>query len=72
MEKRVSISISEGRPSRMSGWCGADKMNALDAAMFDAIVAASDRLAHERLAAVVLSARAARFAQVWTWAVSPP
>src|SRR5450631_4201863 len=60
MEKRVSLSISEGvadvrlvRP---------DKMNALDAAMFDALVATSGRLASEKgLRAVVLSGEGRAF-----------
>src|SRR6202049_5072806 len=46
MEKRVSISISEGVADVRL--VRADKMNALDAAMFDALVAASDRLAQEK------------------------
>src|ERR1700691_6220924 len=53
MEKRVSVSISEGVADVRL--VRADKMNALDAAMFEAIVAAGDRLAHEKgLRAVVL------------------
>jgi enoyl-CoA hydratase/carnithine racemase len=60
MEQRVSISISDGiadvrlvRP---------DKMNALDAAMFEAIVAATERLAHEKgVRAVVLSGEGRSF-----------
>src|SRR3981081_3836326 len=60
MEKRISLSISEGiadvrlvRP---------DKMNALDAAMFYALVATSERLAHEKgLRAVVLSGEGRSF-----------
>ena len=60
MEKRVSVSISDGvadvRLVRV------DKMNALDAAMFDALVATSDRLAHENgLRAVVLSGEGRSF-----------
>jgi enoyl-CoA hydratase/carnithine racemase len=60
MEKRVSISISEGVADvRLMR---ADKMNALDAAMFDALVAASDRLAHEKgVRAVVLSGEGRSF-----------
>ena len=46
MEKRVSVSISEGVADVRL--VRADKMNALDAAMFEALVAASDRLAHEK------------------------
>jgi enoyl-CoA hydratase/carnithine racemase len=60
MDDRVSISISDGvadvrlvRP---------DKMNALDAAMFEALVAASDRLAGEKgVRAVVLSGEGRSF-----------
>jgi len=46
MEQRVSISISDGIADVRL--VRADKMNALDAAMFDAIVAATERLAHEK------------------------
>src|ERR1700737_359299 len=54
MEKRISVSISDGIAGGRLG--RADKMNALDAAVFDALVAPSDRLAHEKgLRAVVLS-----------------
>ena len=60
MEKRVSVSISEGVADVRL--VRADKMNALDAAMFEAIVAASDRLAHEKgLRAVVLSGEGRSF-----------
>jgi enoyl-CoA hydratase/carnithine racemase len=60
MEKRVSISISEGVADVRL--VRADKMNALDAAMFDALVAACDRLAHEKgLRAVVLSGEGRAF-----------
>ena len=60
MEKRVSVSISEGVADVRL--VRADKMNALDAAMFEAIVAASDRLAHEKgLRAVVLSGEGRAF-----------
>src|SRR4030088_3167240 len=60
MEKRVSISISDGVADVRL--VRADKMNALDAAMFDALVAASDRLAHEKgLRAVVLSGEGRSF-----------
>ena len=60
MEQRVSVSISEGVADVRL--VRADKMNALDAAMFDAIVAASDRLAHEKgLRAVVLSGEGRSF-----------
>src|SRR3979409_1214906 len=53
MEKRISVSISEGIADVRL--VRADKMNALDAAMFDALVATSDRLPPaERLRAVVL------------------
>jgi enoyl-CoA hydratase/carnithine racemase len=60
MEQRVSISITDGvadvRLVRV------DKMNALDAAMFEALVAATDRLGKERgLRAVVLSGEGRAF-----------
>src|SRR5690348_16081484 len=60
MEDRVSISITEGvadvRLVRV------DKMNALDQAMFEALVAATDRLAGEKwLRAVVLSGEGRAF-----------
>jgi len=60
MEKRVSVTISDGvadvRLVRV------DKMNALDAAMFDALVATSERLAHEKgVRAVVLSGEGRSF-----------
>src|ERR1700737_3127669 len=60
MEERVSISISEGVADVRL--VRADKMNALDAAMFDALVAASDRLAQEKgVRAVVLSGEGRSF-----------
>src|SRR5258706_10962069 len=60
MEKRVSVSISEGVADVRL--VRADKMNALDAAMFDALVATSERLAHEKgLRAVVLSGEGRSF-----------
>ena len=54
MEQRVSFTISDGVADvRLTR---AEKMNALDAAMFDALVAATDRLAREKgVRAVVLS-----------------
>jgi enoyl-CoA hydratase/carnithine racemase len=60
MEQRVSISMSDGiadvRLARP------DKMNALDAAMFEALVAATDRLSREKgLRAVVLSGEGRAF-----------
>jgi enoyl-CoA hydratase/carnithine racemase len=60
MEQRVSISISDGIADvRLMR---ADKMNALDAAMFDAIVAATGRLATEKgVRAVVLSGEGRAF-----------
>ena len=60
MENRVSISISEGVADvRM---VRADKMNALDAAMFEALVEASGRLGRERgVRAVVLSGEGRAF-----------
>src|SRR3981081_3490320 len=60
MEKRVSVSISEGVADVRL--VRADKMNALDAAMFDARVATSEGLAHEKgLRAVVLSGEGRSF-----------
>src|ERR1700724_4380676 len=60
MERRVSISISDGIADVRL--VRADKMNALDAAMFDALVAASARLATEKgLRAVVLSGEGRAF-----------
>src|ERR1700675_1142670 len=60
MEPRVSVTISEGVAD--VPLVRADKMNALDAAMFDALVAASDRLACEKgLRAVVLSGEGRAF-----------
>src|ERR1700738_936567 len=60
MEERVSISIAEGVSDVRL--VRADKMNALDAAMFDALVAASDRLAQEKgVRAVVLSGEGRSF-----------
>jgi enoyl-CoA hydratase/carnithine racemase len=60
MEKRVEVTISEGVADVRL--VRADKMNALDAAMFDALVASSERLAHEKgLRAVVLSGEGRAF-----------
>src|SRR4030081_3837981 len=60
MEKRVSVSISEGVADVRL--VRADKMNALDSAMFDALVATTERLAHEKgLRAVVLSGEGRAF-----------
>src|SRR5260370_6955047 len=60
MEKRITVSISEGVADVRL--VRADKMNALDAAMFDALVATTDRLAHEKgLRAVVLSGEGRSF-----------
>jgi enoyl-CoA hydratase/carnithine racemase len=60
MEKRVSVSISEGVADVRL--VRADKMNALDAAMFDALVATSARLAREKgVRAVVLSGEGRAF-----------
>jgi enoyl-CoA hydratase/carnithine racemase len=60
MESRVSISIANGVADVRL--VRADKMNALDADMFEALVAATDRLAHERgLRAVVLSGEGRAF-----------
>ena len=60
MEQRVSISISDGIADVRL--VRGDKMNALDAAMFDALVAATARLATEKgLRAVVLSGEGRAF-----------
>src|ERR1700752_2516715 len=60
MEDRVSISIADGIADvRLMR---ADKMNALDAAMFEALVAATDRLSKEKgLRVVVLSGEGRAF-----------
>jgi len=60
MEKRVSVSISDGIADVRL--VRADKMNALDAAMFEALVATSQRLVAEKgLRAVVLSGEGRAF-----------
>jgi enoyl-CoA hydratase/carnithine racemase len=60
MENRVSISVTEGVADVRL--VRADKMNALDQAMFEALVAATDRLASEQgLRAVVLSGEGRAF-----------
>src|SRR6201999_3166279 len=60
MEQRVSISISEGIADVRL--VRADKMNALDAEMFEALVAATERLNREKgLRAVVLSGEGCAF-----------
>jgi enoyl-CoA hydratase/carnithine racemase len=60
MEQRVSISISEGVADVRL--VRADKMNALDAEMFEALVAATERLSKEKgLRAVVLSGEGRAF-----------
>lgn len=60
MEQRVSISISEGIADVRL--VRADKMNALDAEMFEALVAAAERLDREKgVRAVVLSGEGRAF-----------
>ena len=60
MEERVSISISEGVADVRL--VRADKMNALDQAMFEALVAATDRLSKEKgVRVVVLSGEGRAF-----------
>src|SRR5882724_8163149 len=60
MEQRVSISISEGVADVRL--VRADKMNALDTAMFEALVSATERLSREKgLRAVVLSGEGRAF-----------
>ncbi len=60
MENRVAVTISDGVADvRLNR---ADKMNALDAAMFEALVATTERLAHEKtVRAVVLSGEGRAF-----------
>ena len=60
MDDRVRITVSEGVADVRL--VRAEKMNALDAAMFDALVAASTRLARENgVRAVVLSGEGRAF-----------
>src|ERR1700751_3093169 len=60
MEQRVSITITDGVADVRL--LRADKMNALDAAMFDALVGATERLGKEKgLRAVVLSGEGRAF-----------
>jgi enoyl-CoA hydratase/carnithine racemase len=60
MDDRVRVTISDGVADVRL--VRADKMNALDAAMFEALVAASERLANEKgLRAVVLSGEGRAF-----------
>src|ERR1700675_4420931 len=60
MEQRVSVTIADGVADVRL--VRADKMNALDAARFDALVATSGRLAREKgLRAVVLSGEGRAF-----------
>lgn len=60
MEERVSISISEGVADVRL--VRADKMNALDQAMFEALVAATERLSKDKsVCAVVLSGEGRAF-----------
>jgi len=60
MDKRVSVTISDGVADVRL--VRADKMNALDAAMFEALVGATDRLGKEKgLRAVVLSGEGRAF-----------
>src|ERR1700694_5435063 len=60
MDRRIEVTMSQGVADVRL--VRADKMNALDAAMFDALVATCDRLAHEKgLRAVVLSGEGRAF-----------
>jgi enoyl-CoA hydratase/carnithine racemase len=60
MEQRISVSIAEGVADVRL--VRADKMNALDKAMFDALIATPERLAREKgVRAVVLSAEGRAF-----------
>ena len=72
MEQRVSISISNGRPPT-SAWYGRTSMNALDAAMFDALVAATSRglPPKEQLPGGSIVRRRAGLCAGPTWGASP-
>jgi len=71
MEQRVSISITDGVADVRL--VRGDKMNALDAAMFDALVGATDRLNKEKgLRAVVLSGEGRAFCAGLDMAALPP
>src|ERR1700753_3756321 len=60
MEARVAISLTHGVPDVRL--VRADKMNALDAAMFEALVKATERLSREKgVRAVVLSGEGRAF-----------
>ena len=60
MEQRVEVTVAEGIADVRL--VRADKMNALDAAMFEALVVTSERLSHEKgLRAVVLSGEGRAF-----------
>ena len=71
MEQRVSVSIADGVADVRL--VRADKMNALDAAMFEALVATSDRLPVKRASGRwCCPGRGGRFVRGWTWAGSQP
>ncbi len=72
MEDRIKVTMSDGVADVRL--VRADKMNALDAAMFDALVATSDRLRRRegRARGGDCPARAAPSAPASTWAVLPP
>ena len=60
MDDRVKVTMSDGVADVRL--VRADKMNALDAAMFEALVAATERLAHEKgVRVVVLSGEGRAF-----------
>jgi enoyl-CoA hydratase/carnithine racemase len=67
MDDRVKVTISEGVADVRL--VRADKMNALDAAMFEALVATCDRLSREKgLRWWCYLARGGLFAPASTWA----
>ena len=71
MEERVAISIADGVADVRL--VRADKMNALDAAMFDALVASTERLASEKACGWwSCPAKAEPSAPASTWAASRP
>ena len=73
MEKRVAVSISDRGVADVR-LVRADKMNALDAAMFEALVDTSQRLAREKSvrAGSIVRRGPGVFAPASTWAVLPP
>lgn len=71
VQDRVSVSVTDGVADVRL--VRADKMNALDAAMFEALVATSDRLSREKGSARwCCPARDGRSAPGSTWDDLPP